>query len=58
MYFVIFKATNGQYYFVLKAANHETVVTSETYYSKSSAQSTIDSIKKSTNINTPTFDRS
>lgn len=56
MYFVIRKATNGQYYFVIKAENNEVVATSETYYSKDSAESTIESIKKGININSPVID--
>lgn len=46
MYFVIRKAKDGQYYFVLKSANNEIVATSETYRYKDSAKKTIDSIKK------------
>ncbi len=49
MYFVIRKATNGQYYFVIKAGNNEVVATSETYFYKESAEKTIDSIKKGIN---------
>lgn len=47
MYFVIYKSQNNQYYFVIKAANHEIVATSETYHFKSSAKRTIESIKNS-----------
>lgn len=46
MYFVIKKATNGQYYFVIKANNHEIVATSELYHRKESANKTIKSIKR------------
>jgi uncharacterized protein len=49
MYFVIRKATDGQYYFVLKSANNEIVATSETYRYKDSAKKTIDSIKQGIN---------
>lgn len=45
MYFVIYKSTNNQYYFVIKAANREIVATSETYYYKATAERTIESIK-------------
>jgi uncharacterized protein YegP (UPF0339 family) len=43
--FVIKKAKNGQYVFVLKAANGEDIATSETYKSKASAQAGIASVK-------------
>lgn len=56
MYFVIRKATNGQYYFVIKAANNEVVATSETYYYKDSAKKTINSIKKGINKDSPVVD--
>lgn len=56
MYFVIRKATNGQYYFVIKAENNEVVATSETYYSKYSAENTIESIKKGINIDSTVVD--
>lgn len=46
MRFVIYRAQNAQYYFVIKSSNGEIVATSETYYAKSSAKSTIDSIKR------------
>lgn len=49
MYFSIRKASDGQYYFVIKSANHETVATSETYVYKESAQRTIDAIKSGIN---------
>lgn len=35
MYFLIWKSTaNAQWYFVLKAANHEAICTSEGYWNK------------------------
>lgn len=43
--FVIKKTKNGQYVFVLKAANGEDIATSETYKSKSSAQAGTASVK-------------
>lgn len=46
MYFVIRKASNNQFYFVIKADNNEVVATSETYYFKDSAIRTIESIKR------------
>jgi uncharacterized protein YegP (UPF0339 family) len=49
MYFVIRKATDGQYYFVLKSANNEIVATCETYPYKDSDKKTIDSIKQGIN---------
>lgn len=56
MKFYIYKASNGQYYFVIKGGNGEVVATSETYIYKSSAQATIDSMKRSINTNTPVID--
>lgn len=56
MYFVIRKATNGQYYFVIKAGNNEIVATSETYFYKESAEKTIDSIKKGINTESTIVD--
>ena len=44
--FVIKKTSNGQYRFVLHAANGEPIATSETYKSKSGAKNGIDSVKK------------
>lgn len=43
--FVIRKASNGQFYFFLRAANGEIVVTSETYVSKQGAQNGIQVVK-------------
>ena len=37
-------AGDGQYYFVLKAANGELLATGETYSSKSNAQHAVDTI--------------
>jgi len=37
-YYVIDKASNGQWYWVLKAPNHETIVVSETYVARASAE--------------------
>ncbi|CCC79621.1 prophage P2a protein 14 [Lactiplantibacillus plantarum WCFS1] len=45
MYFSIKKASNGQYYFVIRSSNNEIVATSETYLTKYSAEKTIESIK-------------
>lgn len=47
--FVIKKSSNGQYFFNLKANNGETILTSETYVSKSGAQNGINSVR----VNTP-----
>ena len=44
--FVLSKTRNGQYVFVLKAGNGETIAQSETYTSKSAAKAGIDSVKK------------
>lgn len=43
--FAIFKGTNGNYYFHLKADNGEIVLSSEGYLAKSSCQNGIDSVK-------------
>lgn len=56
MYFVIKKSIDGQYYFTIVGSNHETVATSETYYSKYSAEKTINSIKNSINPNSIVID--
>lgn len=44
--FEIKKAKNGQFYFNLKAANGETVLTSEQYTSKAGAKNGIASVQK------------
>lgn len=56
MYFVIQKATNGQYYFVIKSANHEVVATSELYHYKDSAKKTIEAIKHGVTPNSQVID--
>jgi len=56
MRFVIYKSSNGQFYFVIKSNNGQVVATSETYTSKASAKSTIDSIKSGINSNTSVVD--
>lgn len=45
--FEIFKDKGGQFRFNLKAANGEVIASSEGYSSKASAQSGIESVKKS-----------
>lgn len=45
MYFTVQQAKNGQFYWTLKAGNHEVVATSEQYTTKASCMKTIDSIK-------------
>ena len=44
--FVLTKSKNGEYRFVLKAANGETIATSEGYSSKAAAKNGIDSVKR------------
>lgn len=44
--FVVSKTKNGQYVFVLKAGNGETIAQSESYKSKSAAMNGIESVKK------------
>ncbi len=45
-YFEISKASNGEFRFVLKAGNHETILTSETYKNRAGAENGIASIGK------------
>jgi uncharacterized protein len=44
--FLIKKNANGDYWFVLKAANHEVILTSEMYTAKASVKNGIDSVKE------------
>lgn len=44
--FTLFKGTNGQYYFHLKAGNGEKVLHSEGYTTKSSCDNGIESVKQ------------
>lgn len=44
--YVLFKGANGQYYFRLKAANGEPILSSEGYLSKAGATDGIASVKK------------
>lgn len=45
-YFKLFKSEkNGEYYFNLKAGNHETILASEGYKSKSGAENGIESVQ-------------
>ncbi|MBJ7629837.1 YegP family protein [Weissella confusa] len=57
MYFVIRKSVNNQYYFTITGANNEVVATSETYFTKWSAEQTIKSIKHGVNQNSLVIDR-
>ena len=43
--FVLKKNTKGQFHFVLKASNGETIATSETYASKAGAMNGITSVQ-------------
>ncbi len=43
--YVLKKASNGQYMFNLLAGNHEVILTSELYVSKSGAQNGIESVR-------------
>lgn len=45
-YFEVFAGKNDQYYFRLKAGNHEPVLVSEGYASKSGCQNGIESVKR------------
>ena len=44
--FVLTKSKNGEYRWVLKASNGETIATSEGYASKAGAKNGIESVKK------------
>ena len=44
--FILSKSSDGQFRFVLKAGNSETILTSELYTSKSAAQNGIASVQK------------
>jgi uncharacterized protein YegP (UPF0339 family) len=44
--FVISKTKNGQYVFVLKAGNGETIAQSETYTTKAAAKAGVESVKQ------------
>lgn len=44
--FVLRKTANGQYHFVLKAANGQTIAQSETYTTKAAALNGIESVKQ------------
>ncbi len=44
--FVIYKASNGQYYYVLKGGNGEILMTSETFIRKQSAHDGIAAVKR------------
>lgn len=44
--FVLKKSSNGQYYFLLKAGNGETIAQSEMYVAKTSAKNGIQSVKE------------
>ncbi len=45
-YYELKKSSDGQYYFNLKAPNHEPVATSELYKTKSGAQEGIRDVRK------------
>ena len=48
--FVVKKSSDGQFRFVLKAGNGETILTSELYKAKASALNGIESVKKNAPI--------
>ena len=49
MYFTILKNRSGQYYWNLKAPNHEIIAQSETYVSKQSAHHAIQLVQRAGN---------
>ncbi|GHB32926.1 YegP family protein [Salinicola rhizosphaerae] len=44
-YYVLDKKASGKYHFVLKAGNHETILSSESYESKGAAENGIESCR-------------
>jgi len=56
MYFIIWKDRTGQFRTTLKAANHETIVTTEGYINRASAENAIRLIRQA-NALTPVQDR-
>ena len=56
-YFKLFKSEkNGEFYFNLKAGNHETILSSEGYKARSGAENGIESVKTN-GSNDANFDR-
>ncbi len=51
--YVLKRTTNGEFMFNLQAGNHQTILTSERYTSKSGAQTGIESVRR----NSPDDDR-
>ena len=49
-YYKVNTAKDGQFFFNLKAGNHETVLTSELYKQKQSALDGIESVKKNSQV--------
>lgn len=47
MKFIIKRAVNKQFFFILKARNGETLVTSETYLTRQSCKKAIRAVKRS-----------
>lgn len=45
-YFELSKSSDGQFRFVLKAGNHETILTSELYKTRAAAENGIESVQK------------
>ncbi len=57
MYFYLWKSANdNQWYFVLRALNHQTIVTSEGYASKQAAKNGIALVQSSSHA--PTYEAS
>ncbi|MFC7288872.1 YegP family protein [Herminiimonas glaciei] len=50
-WFELDHSSNGQYRFVLKAGNAETILSSETYTSKDAAENGIESVRKNAPLN-------
>lgn len=58
MRFEIYKSKDYQYFFVIRSiANGQIVATSETYTAKSSAEKTIESMKRRINSSTQVIDK-
>jgi uncharacterized protein YegP (UPF0339 family) len=55
-YFELKRSAKGEFMFNLKAGNHETILTSETYSSRAAAENGIDSVRRN-GVDEGNFDR-
>ncbi|EHL98963.1 hypothetical protein HMPREF9946_03403 [Acetobacteraceae bacterium AT-5844] len=56
MYFTVQKNASGQYYWNLRAANHQVVASGETYHNKSDCLNAI-GLVKGTTVETPVLEK-